>query len=182
MGSNSKKKRREEGALIYRVFQEPQVPLGERLRRLFAGTWVLLLFGTLLSFVAFFGRPPRAPVVYEGQVPNYSFAAPFSFSYTSKIRRSEQEENARLHVGPVYTLKLEAQERLLEFFVRVSEKNIAEFPRLKQLKVRTTRDAAIVENLRSVFESMKLETLNPRLNRPEALQELAMGQSRLIEY
>lgn len=182
MGSNSKKKRRDEGALIYRVFQEPQVPLGERLRRLFSGTWVLLLFGTLLSFVAFFGRPPRAPVVYEGQVPTYSFAAPFSFSYTSKIRRSEQEQNARLHVGPVYTLKLEAQERLLEFFVRVSEKNIADFAALKQLKVRTTRDAAIVENIRSVFEAMKLETLSPRLNRPEALQELAMGQSRLIEY
>ena len=182
MGSNSKKKRRDEGALIYRVFQEPQVPLGERLRRLFSGTWVLLLFGTLLSFVAFFGRPPRAPVVYEGQVPTYSFAAPFSFSYTSKIRRSEQEQNARLHVGPVYTLKLEAQERLLEFFVRVSEKNIANFAALKQLKVRTTRDAAIVENIRSVFEAMKLETLSPRLSRPEALQELAMGQSRLIEY
>ncbi len=182
MGSNSKKKRRDEGALIYRVFQEPQVPLGERFRRLFAGTWVLLLFGALLSFVAFFGRPPRAPVVYEGQVPTYSFAAPFSFSYTSKIRRSEQEENARLHVGPVYTLKLEAQERLLEFFVRASEKNIAEFARLKQLKVRTTRDAAVAENLRSVFETMKLEALGPRLNRPETLQELAMGQSRLIEY
>ncbi len=182
MGSNSKKKRRDEGALIYRVFQEPQVPLGERLRRLFSGTWVLLLFGTLLSFVAFFGRPPRAPVVYEGQVPTYSFAAPFSFSYTSKIRRSEQEQNARLHVGPVYTLKLEAQERLLEFFVRVSEKNIANFAALKQLKVRTTRDAAIAENIRSIFEAMKLETLSPRLSRPEALQELAMGQSRLIEY
>lgn len=182
MGSNSKKKRREEGALIYRVFQEPQVPLRERLRRLFAGTWVLLLFGALLSFVAFFGRPPRTPVVYEGLVPNYSFAAPFSFSYMSSLQRSEREENARLHVGPVYTLKLDAQERLLDFFVRVSEKNAAEFDRLKKLKVRTTRDAAIAENLRNVFETMKVGETNPRLNKPDVLQGLAMGQSRLIEY
>lgn len=182
MGSTSKKKRREEGALIYRVFQEPQVPLRERFRRLLAGTWLLLLFGTLLSFVAFFGRPPRAPVVYEGMVPNYSFSAPFSFSYMSSIRRSEREHNARLHVGPVYTLKLDAQERLLEFFVRVSEKNIAEFARLKKLKVRTTRDAAIAENLRSVFEAMNLGDTDPRLKRADVLQGLAMGQSRLIEY
>lgn len=182
MGSASKKKRREEGALIYRVFQEPQVPLRERLRRLFAGTWVLLLFGTLLSFVAFLGRPPRAPVVYEGLVPNYSFAAPFSFSYTSTILRSEREENARLYVGPVYTLKLDDQVRLLDFFVRVSEKNAAEFERLKKLKVRTTRDTAIAENLYAVFEEMKIGESDPRLKKNELLQDLTMGQSRLIEY
>lgn len=182
MGSISKKKRREEGALIYRVFQEPQVSLRERFRRLFAGTWMLLLFGGLLSFVAFFGRPPRAPVVYEGFVPNYSFAAPFSFSYMSKIQRSEREQNARLHVGPVYTLKLEAQERILDFLVRVSEKNAAEFEKLKKLKVRTTRDEAISENVRSVFEATNLGEEHPRLKREGVLQNLAMGESRLIEY
>lgn len=182
MGSTSKKKRREEGALIYRVFQEPQVSLRERVRRLFAGTWVLLLFGALLSFIAFFGRPPRVPVVYEGLIPNYSFAAPFSFSYTSKIQRTEREYNARLHVGPVYTLKSDSQERLLEFFSRVAEKNLSEFERLKKLKVRTTRDVAIGESLRGVFEELQIAELNPRLRRADILQGLAMGQSRLIEY
>lgn len=182
MGLISRKKRRDEGALIYRVFQDPQVSLRERARRLFAGTWVLLLFGVLLSFVAFFGRPPRAPIVYEGLVPNYSFAAPFSFSYLSKIQRTEREQNARLRVGPVYALKLDAQERLLDFFSRVSEKNLAEFDRLKKLNVRTTRDDAVLENVRSVFDATGLGEAEPRLNRAGVLQDLAMGQSRLIEY
>lgn len=182
MSSISKKRRREESAFIYRVFQQPQVPFWVRFRRLFAGVWVLLLFGAVLSLVAFFGRPPRAPIVYEGMVPNYSFSAPFSFSYTSKLLRTEREENARLHVGPVYTLKSEFQERMLEFWTLLSKKNVADFKRLKALNVRTSRDVAVSENILSVLNEHKVADSEALLKNSEVLQDLAMGQSRLIEY
>lgn len=182
MSSVSKKKRREESAFIYRVFQQPQVPFWVRFRRLFAGIWMLLLFGAILSLVAFFGRPPRAPIVYEGMVPNYSFSSPFSFSYTSKLLRTEREENARLHVGPVYTLKAEFQERMLKFWKLLSEKNAADFKRLKSLNVRTSRDVAVSENILSVLNEHKIDDAETLLKDADALQDLAMGQSRLIEY
>lgn len=182
MSSISKKRRREESAFIYRVFQQPKVPFWERMRRLFSGVWILLLFGALLSFVAFFGRPPRAPIVYEGMVPNYSFSAPFTFSYTSTLLRAEHEENARLRVGPVYTLKLTNQERILAFWSRISEKNAEEFARLKSLGVRTSRDTAIAENLHAVLAEFKIAETDSVLTNAENLQSLAMGLSRLIEY
>lgn len=182
MSSVSKKKRREESAFIYRVFQQPQVPFWVRFRRLFAGVWVLLVFGAILSLVAFFGRPPRAPIVYEGMIPNYSFSSPFSFSYTSKLLRTEREENARLHVGPVYTLKAEFQERMLKFWMLLSEKNATDFKRLKSLNVRTSRDAAVSENILSILKEHEIEDSEALLKNSEVLQDLAMGQSRLIEY
>lgn len=178
MAHISKRKRREEGALIYRVFQEPRVPLRERFRRLLAGTWLLLVFGAALSVVAFFGRPPRAPVVYEGYVPNYSFSAPFSFSYASTLLRTEREENARLQVNPVYALKLGPQEAALGALERVFERVAADFPRLKRLRVRTTRDAALAE----ILAAEESEKGVPAFARETTRQDLALGISRLVEY
>ncbi|MGN0835476.1 MAG: HDIG domain-containing metalloprotein [Candidatus Spyradosoma sp.] len=182
MAHISKRKRREEGALIYRVFQEPRVPLRERFRRLLAGTWLLLVFGALLSLVAFFGRPPRAPVVYEGYVPNYSFAAPFSFSYASTLLRNEREENARLQVNPVYALKLDSQEAALSGLERVFERVAADFPHLKRLRVRTTRDAAIAEIVAETCAAGEPGKGAAALAHETARQDLALGVSRLVEY
>lgn len=182
MAHISRRKRREEGALIYRVFQEPRVPLRERLRRLLAGTWLLLVFGAALSFIAFFGRPPRAPVVYEGYVPNYSFASPFSFSYASTLLRNEREENARLQVNPVYALKLEPQEAAMGELDRVFDRVAADFPRLKRLRVRTTRDAALSEIIAEIFVAGEAAESVPVSVRETTRQDLALGISRLIEY
>ncbi|MCD8298655.1 MAG: HDIG domain-containing protein [Opitutae bacterium] len=170
-----RRRHRDEIALIDRVLNTSDKSRRKRFRHVMVGICTFLLFGVLVSFIAFFARPPHAPVIYKGMEPSYNFAAPFSFPYKSDIAKQERVLEARANVAPVYKPNLEEQKELLARLQEISTEISDHFDELKTLEQRTTRVGAIARMLakKSAEHDNRIGEMIPRL---------AMDHSILLDY
>lgn len=162
--------------MLQRVLKAPKMPFWMRVRRFFAGTWWLILFGVLISLIAFWGRTPHAATVYRGLEPNYSFSAPFDFTYKSEIKRHTKQLEARYRVSPFYRPDMASLDHSLDTLKAVFKKNAEAFDALRAMDVRNERFEAISNVLKTVNFAEK----EPRLR--DITPRLAMEHSLLIEY
>ena len=176
MASISKKRHREDATLIKRILRGDGVPLRRRVLRFLAGSWVVILFGALISAVAFFGRQPHAAAIYKGFEPNYTFPAPKDFEYKSEILRREREKEARMKTVQSYRVDMSAAARELALFRQITEKAASEFDSLKRLYVRTARPEAF----KKIFAELKIGEDDPHMR--DIVDSLAMAHSQLVQH
>ncbi len=176
MGSILKRKRRDELAFIDRALKTSKQTRRLKVRRILSSAWILILFGAIISLVAFFARPPHSPMVFNGMVPGYDYPAPFTFNYNSDIARHDRELEARAGVAPIYKPNLEEQEALLTLIGEISGEVATRFDELKVLEQRTARTteiAHIVERVSSEVPSNPFD---------EVTRRIAMDMSILLDY
>lgn len=143
-----------------------------RYARAFLGICAFILF---VAFVAFWGRPPHTPIIFNGMQVTFRFDAPFDFSYESAVRKRVKEEEALYNVFPVYRPDMTQIDRALEKYDAVSEKIAEDFDSISEMTDRTARMNAILE----IFEEKKIADGDPELK--GILNRMAMDIAQLID-
>ncbi len=175
MSSILKKKHRDEAKFL-NVLPKSELPLRKRFWRAFRSAWIFLLFGAIVAAIAFFGRPPHAPVVFKGMELKMDFSAPFSFSYKSEIARREREIEARANVAPSYKPDLSEQKKTLAFLEKISGEIAENFDDLKRKNARTARVAEIL----NILTGTKIGETDDSFSR--SFPRLAMEESILVDF
>lgn len=133
-----------------------------RLFRMIAGGGV---FVVLVSIIAFWGRPPHTPVVYEGMMPTFQFDAPFEFSYESAVKKQMKEKEVLHRIVPAYRPNMREIDSSLEKYAHAAKKISERFAEITETPDRVAR----LKILRTVFEEEKFavgdSTLRDRLDR-----------------
>lgn len=132
-------------------------------------------FIVIVSVIAFWGRPPHTPVVFEGMLPTFRFDAPFSFSYESAVQKRLKEKEALHYVAPVYRSDMSSIDSALEKYFRVSRKVAEKFAEIAGTTDRDARQKILL----AVFEEEKLALGDPSLR--DLLNRVAMDISLLVE-
>ena len=149
-------------------------PGGSRMRfaRTLAGGCV---FAVLVALVAFWGRPPHTPIIFEGMQLTFRFDAPFSFSYESAVQKRMKEEEALYNVVPVYRPEMRQIDSALEKYSRVSKKLEENFDEIVQNADRAER----LESVLAVFEEEKFVEGDSALR--ELQNRLAMDVVQIVD-
>lgn len=127
-----------------------------KLFRMLAGGCV---FVVLVSIIAFWGRPPHTPVVFEGMMPTYQFDAPFEFSYESAVRKQMKEKEVLHRIVPAYRPNMREIDSSLEKYTHVAKKISERFAEITGTPDRGAR----LKILRTVFEEEKFAVGDPAL-------------------
>ncbi|MCR5184018.1 MAG: HDIG domain-containing protein [Opitutales bacterium] len=102
--------------------------------RFFNRPWVaILFFGALISLVAFWNRPPHAPVISRGSNATFSYRAPYAFEYSSEILRERKAAEAAAKVKPVYSIDNRAEKAALKAFQMIAGDIVEDYDVLKPL-------------------------------------------------
>ena len=143
-----------------------------KLFRMIAGGCV---FVVLVSIIAFWGRPPHTPVVFEGMMPTYQFDAPFEFSYESAVRKQMKEKEVLHRIVPAYRPNMREIDSSLEKYTHVAKKISERFAEITGTPDRGAR----LKILRTVFEEEKFAVGDPALR--DLLDRVAMDILQLID-
>ena len=108
MFSFQKKQRREDLTMVKRLTRDAHLRHRVNLRPMLWDGALFLSLAAALSAIAFYGRPPHAPIVQLHQRPKFSYEAHFDFSYQSKTRLDNLRAAARLGVLPSFRVNTDA--------------------------------------------------------------------------
>lgn len=142
-----------------------------RLGRFFNRPWVsIVVFGLLISLVAFWNRPPHTPMLNRGSEATFSYRSPYDFSYDSKILRKRKTDEAIAKVMPFYKIDNQAQMASLKAFRMIADLVVADYE-----KLRGREQAEIVTDIQqilatpAVVEYLKSQHIVPAKEFPETL-------------
>lgn len=137
--------------------------------------FLLCVFVVVVSFIAFWGRPPHTPIIFKGMLLTFRFDAPFTFSYESAVREKMKEEEALYNVVPIYRPDMAQINGALESFNGVSQAIFDRFDELKEMDSRTERMNAVL----AIFKEKKLADGNSALK--GILNRLARDVAQLVD-